>query len=331
MIIQEIKLKKKFFFFNEYVSIVTSEGKISLEESWDSGIVDKLNDKLKGFKIESADDFERLKESVKEFGIDKYSIIEKVVSDNLKMFWRFFDPAAVQVPRPMSVILRKDKGVKEYVVFSLSASNFDAVVNANRHIADHVAKKISDVDNMKEEDILMIIREAIDNEHELVDFEIRLGVVLDNFIDGKYRYANEDFDSEQQYGFVSKLIDSYGVFYFENPFREDDLSLYKKFSENYMIRCLVCLNSKINEYTKRIQEKAFNTVIAKFVDVPSFKADVNFFKDKKINIIAEANVNMNIVVGLGIPLIKMYDDAAGNDAARKISNIVNEIAESKKT
>ncbi len=318
-------------FFKEEVVIVTNDGKISLKETWDQYLVKKINEKLKGFKIESGNDFTRLKEALTDFGNDKYSAIEMALVNHIKNFWRFFNPGAVQVPRPMSIVFRKDIGIKEFVVFSLNAKNFEGALNANRSISDYLAKKIKDQEEMKEENILMLIKEAIDREHELADFELRIGVVFNNYSNGKYNYTKGSLDNNKQFDFVSKLIEKYDVCYVENPFREDDLDSYKKLLDKYSKKCLVCINSKINEYTESVKKKAVNIVFAKFEDVPSFKAELDFFKDNKIHTVVEGVRDiMDIVVGLGIPLVKLTDDDKGNFAAKRLVEIADEIIAFKK-
>lgn len=314
MIINEIKLTSGLLFLKKEVVLLTDQGKISLDVVWDEKEVGKLNEKLKGFSIESADDFDKLKEI---FGDEKYKVVEKVLLKSIKKLWRFFDPAAVQIPRPVSVVYSKEKGIKEFVVFSLNAKSFDIALNSNLRITDYLDKKIKDDDNLREEDILMFIREAIDKEHEVVDFEIRVGVVFDKY-------------NDKQFEFVSKLIDNYGIVYVENPFDEGDFKNYKKLTKKYGTKCLICMNSKINEYTKGVDKLAFNTLVAKFVDVSSFRTDISFFKDNKMNIVVEGDVDlMNVFIGLGIPLVKLRDDSLSRGASKKIVSIGKEIFEDK--
>ncbi len=326
MIIKEFKSSKSFLFFKEETVIVTDQGKISLDDKWDISLIEKLNDKSKCFKIESAEDFTTLKGILDEIDKEKYKIIEKEIIKSIKNFWRFFNPTVVQVPRPVYVVFNKENGAREFVVFSLNARDFEAVVNSCRHISDTLKKKIPDTTKLKEEEILMAIKEAIDSEHELVDFELRMGIVFNNFNNGMYEYTDGNLDSLQQFGFISKLIDSYSVAYVENAFGEEDLDSYRKLNGKYKNKCLICSNSKINEYSRGIGTNAFNAVVIRFNDIPSFKTDISFFKDNNINIIFEGeNYIMDIVVGLGIPLVKLHDDKLSNETARRIKEIVQEI------
>src|SRR3989338_9072640 len=201
MIIKEIKLNKKFFFIDE-ILILTDTDKISLKAEWDQDLVNKINSIVKDFKIESANDFSRLSRALeKVLDHDKYAILENSIFNNIKYGWRIFDPALRQVPRPMNVVLKKNRGIKEFVVFSLNTKDFSAALAANHHVTDFLIKRIKNPGEMKEEDILMLIREAIDREHELVEFELRIGVVFNNYENGKYTYLDKTLDDEQQYDF----------------------------------------------------------------------------------------------------------------------------------
>ena len=182
---------------------------------------------------------------------------------------------------------------------------------------------------MKEEDILMLIREAIDREHELVEFELRIGVVFNNYENGKYTYLDKTLDDEQQYDFVSSLIKNYSVAYVENPFAENNLDLYKRLLTNHRKKSLITMNSKINEYSIGIDKKAFNTVVAKFDTIANFKNDVDFFREKNLNIVAEDANLMDVVVGLGIPLIKIRDSKYSNDSLKRLNIIIDEISGTK--
>ncbi len=328
MIIKEVKLSSGFLFIKETLNIITNEGKINLEEKFDSKLVQELNIKLKDFEINSAEDFTKLKEKLKDLDNEKYLIIEKAIINNIKNFWSFFDPTITQVPRPMCVVYEKEKGIKKFIVFSLNANNFDAVITSCRKVTDFLKKK--DISKLKDEDILMLIKEGIDKEHELVNFELRIGVVLDNFENGNYIYNGYELDENKQFEFVSKLIEKYSVVYVENPFNETNLEVYKKLNNKFKSICLICLNSKINEYSEGINKKCFNTLIAKYLNISSFKTEALFFKDQGLNTIVEQNPDIiDVVVGLGIPLIKIEDDKNVYQISRKIKNISDEIVKFK--
>ncbi len=317
-------------FLGKSIIIVTDQGDISLKADLDSNFISKLNEKLKNFKIESANDFSKLKNNLKELDQEKYSEIERALFNKIKSPWRFFNPASSQVPRPMNVVLNKTVGANSFVVFSLNAKNFSGALDSNRHVTDYVAKKIKNPDEMKEEDILMIIKEGIDNTLELVDFELRVGIIFNNYSNGKYNYSDNSLNDQEQYEYVSKLIEKYGISYVENPFAENNLEMYKKLADNYRHMCLICMNSKINEYSRGLEKKSFNTVVVKFIYIASFKVDVDFFNSKGLNLVVDGrNSVADLAVGLRIPLVKIMDDKNGEQVARRLALIAEEIVANK--
>ena len=321
MIINSVKLNKKLLFSDE-VQIFTDTDKILIKEEWNENLVNELNKKLQNFKIKNADDFVELKKKLRELKEENYSALENAIFSNIKSPWKFFNSEAKQVPRPMAVVCTKNKGIKEFLIFSLNARNFVIALEANRHVADNVAKMLSKTKNSSEEDILITIKEAIDKEHELVDFEIRIGAVFDNYENGKYVYENKNLTEEEQYKYVSKLIDKYSLVYAENPFHTENLKSYEKLAENYRKKCMICIN---NENIKA-EKKYFNTAIIKSKDIATLKASADYLKEKKFNIVYSGNSGfVDAVVGLNIQLIKISDDKEGNEAVRRLNMIAQEI------
>ena len=257
MIINNVKLSRNIFLKQEVV-LETNNKKISLGELWEQEIVNKLNKQLMDFKIETYQDFIKLKDKLKWLDNEKYKLLETKLINSIPKFWKFFNPGIRGVPRPMIRVWEKVTGIKEFFVFSLNARDFEAALNANRHIIDNLKNK--NLQDLEEEKILMKIREAIDEEHALVDFEIRIGLIFNNFEKGKYQYKNKNLNKEEQLEFVKKLINNYGVCYVENPFSEKDLDSYEKLRE-LRSKSLICINSKINNYDKAIDKDAFSSNI----------------------------------------------------------------------
>lgn len=325
MIIQNVKLNKRLF-FSDRVVITTDKNKISFEAEWNDGFVNEIDKKLRNFKIESGNDFITLREKFKDLNGEKYFLIENAIFKSIKNPWIFFNPAAFQVPRPVSVVYKKDTGIREYMVFSLNAKNFLVALDANRHVADRLKKKLENAENPDEKGILIAVKEAADEEHGLIDFELRLGVVFDNYKNGKYIYSGKSLSPEEQLDFVSNLVEKYNLVYAENPFFEGDLKMYKKLTDRFRKNGIICMNSKINDYTKGTDKKAFNGAVLKFENLASMKMDADNLREEKINIIVDgAEDAMDAAVGLGIPLVKITDDRKGNDAADRLNRISEEI------
>jgi enolase len=325
MIIKEIKRTKGFLLIKSKIILDTTDGSFDFEYALTDSEIIKLNSKIKDFKIETSEDFVRLKNSLK--SSDKeYSFIEEVLLKNIKKPWKLFGSVS-QIPRPINVVYRKETGIKEFVVFSLNTKSFDTAYNSGLKVVDYVNKKSQ---GLTEEQILMLIKEAIDREHAFVDFELRIGVVFNNFVNGKYEYGDKKLNTKEQLEYIAKLIENYSVCYVENPFSEKDLDSYKALANDYRRMCLVCMNSKINEYSKPIKNKVLNTVVAKFDNVVDFQKEVLNFKDAGLNVVFNADIRgIDAAIGLGIPLVKIYDDAEGNKIAKKITEIQKQITEEK--
>ncbi len=329
MIIQNVELNKRLF-FSDRVLINTDKKRIFFETEWSENLVNEINRKLSNFKIESGNDFVMLRRRLGNLDEKKYFTIENAIFSSIENKWRFFNPSAFQVPRPLSVVYRKNKGVNEYIVFSLNAKNFFVALDANRHVADKLKKKLENTENPDEKDVLITLKEAADEEHKLIDFELRFGVAFNNYRNGKYVYNNKSLSPEEHFNFVCKLIEEYNLVYIENPFFEGDIKLYKKLTDRFRKKGIICMNSKINDYTKGLNNRAFNGAVLKFENLANMKSDAENFIDEKINLIVEGvDDAMDAAVGLGIPLVKITDDRTGNAAADRLNRISEEILKSR--
>jgi len=325
MIIKNVELNRRLF-FSDRVLINTDKKRISFEAEWSENLVNEISRKISNFRIESGNDFVMLRRILGNIDEKKYFVIENAIFKSIENQWRFFNPSAFQVPRPLSVVYKKNKGISEYIVFSLNAKNFLVALDANRHVADKLRKKLENAENPDEKDVLITLKEAADEEHGLIDFELRFGVTFNNYRNGKYVYNGKSLSSEEQFDFVCSLIEKYNLVYIENPFFEGDIKLYKKLTDRFRKKGIICMNSKINDYTKGLNKRAFNGAVLKFENLANMKNDAENFTDGKINIIVEgADDAMDAAVGLGIPLVKITDDKTGNAAADRLNRISEEI------
>lgn len=328
MIIKEVKLEQRLF-FSDKVVVLTDRGKIFFPaEGWEEKEIKNLNSLLNDFRIENVDDLAAMRRKLKSLSNEKYLIIEGALLNQFESVWKFINQSAVQVPRPMSIVF--SNSAMEFVVLSLNAKNFSVALNSNRHIIDKVSKRTEKLSNVVEKDILIAIKEAVDEEHALVDFEIRLGVVFNNCKNNKYIYGDRALNKEEQFDFVSKLISKYDLVYVENPFSEEDFEMYKKLADKFRKKSLICINSSDETYSRSAEKKAFNCAVARFSSVAGLSSNVNFFREKKLNIVAEGREDaVEAAVGLGIPIVKLTDDKTGNSAANKLNRISEQILASR--
>src|SRR3989344_5815789 len=213
MIIKEIKLNKGLIFKKEGLVIISDEGKSEVNIKLDNSVFDIVKNKLQ----------------------------DRIINKDAK-----------QIPRPMCLILKKNKGIKEFYLISLNAKNFDGAVSASRDVSSIVEKKLNNIkkDDVDDEDLLDIIKEAIDKVFQDIDFELRICIGYGDSSSDNYLYSNKTLNEQEQLEYVKKLINKYELFYVENPFHEGKFESYIKLTNEMKNKCLICLKSRINEYTE---------------------------------------------------------------------------------
>ena len=148
----------------------------------------------------------------------------------MKKPWKLLTEKPTQIPRPMSIIFSKDLGVKEFLIFSTTSQHFDAALNANNQVTGEVNKRLVNEDRktISDEKLFIIIKEGIDEVFKDLNFDLRLGIRLDNHSNGKYLYNGKELNGAEQLEYVKTMIETYGLIYVENPFYENEIELYKK-------------------------------------------------------------------------------------------------------
>jgi len=327
MIIQEIKYSSGFFFKKPEIVIVTDEGKKNLNIVVNKEQVKKLNSALAGTKINSLQDLEKIKKDINDI-LPKYTDeIQLGILNSSKNSWMIVNKVTRQVPRPVYAIYKKEIGIKEFFILSLNSKNFDTTLNAFHDISSKTNKKISDEKIESDERIISIIKESIDEIYSDLDFEIRIGVAFDNYSNGKYIYYDKQLTEDEQVKYLQKLIDVYDLLYLETPFYENNSETYKKFTEEHRNICLISINSKINDYTKALNENICNTLIYKYDNIKDFRINIQNIKDHKMNIILEGDSRLiNLAAGFMIPLIKINNNNK-NDILKQITQTTNSIQE----
>ena len=325
MIIKQIKYGSGILFSKNRFVVTSDEGKSSVDLKLNDSVVKEISGKLDGFVINNLNDLENAFENIKGLNEDARKTIELAIFNSSQHGWKIIDKNSKQIPRPMCLIFKKDNGVKEVYVTSLNSSNFDGVVNAAKEVALLVEKK-ADKKNFNDEELLLFVKEAVDEVFKDLDFELRIGVRFDNYEKGKYVYSDKVLNDDEQYEYVSKLIRAYGLVYVENTFFEDRLNFYKKLNNEFTHACMICMNSRINDYTQGVDKKAFNAAFLHYNNFKQFKADLNNLMRNKINIILGADVNLiNFVVGFKLPIVKLVDANINDQFTRKLFQIVAEM------
>ena len=322
MIIKDFRRSKLVFLKNNYV-IATSKKKISID--LEPNTAEIIKNKIIGFEINKPEDFTELKKRLNQIDEQSYKILEEGLIASMDKPWKFFNKEAKQMPRPMSVVYsNKNFGVKQIFVLSPDSNNFEAALNANFLVSSELNKKIKG-ELKNEEELLILIKEALDTVFEYVKFDLRMGVAFDNHNNGKYIYKDKQLNEQEQIKYVKELVNTYNLIYVENPLYEGNTETYKELSEEIRHKCFVCINSKINEYDMHVNEKSFNTVLLKFNSVSQFISDASNFKENNLNIVAENNSNADLIVALNIPIIKLENH--NTQLIRRLTNINHELME----
>src|SRR3989344_5205145 len=252
MIIKEIKLNKGLIFKKEGLVIISDEGKSEVNIKLDNSVFDIVKNKLQDRIINNINDFEKLCDDLADIDMNIRRHIETGILNSSNAGWKIINKDAKQIPRPMCLILKKNKGIKEFYLISLNAKNFDGAVSASIDVSSIVEKKLNNIkkDYVDDEDLLDIIKEAIDKVFQDIDFELRICIGYGDSSSDNYLYSNKTLNEQEQLEYVKKLINKYELFYVENPFYEGKFEFYIKLTNEMKNKCLICLKSRINEYTE---------------------------------------------------------------------------------
>lgn len=322
MIIKDFRRSKLVFWKDKFV-IATSEKKTSIDIKQNTAEI--IKSKIIGFEINKPEDFAELSKRLNQIDEQSYKTLEEGLIFSMNKPWKFFNKEAKQVPRPMSAVYsNKDFGIKQIFVLSPDSNNFEASLNANFLVISELNKKIKG-ELKNEEELLIVVKEALDTVFEYVKFDLRMGVAFDNYNNGKYIYKNKQLTEAEQIEYVKGLVNIYNLIYVENPIYEGSVKGYKELSEEIRHKCFVCINSRINEYGIHIYNKNFSTVLLKFGSVAQFISDAKNFKENNLNIVAENNSNADLVVALDIPIIKLEDH--NTQLIRRLTDINHELME----
>jgi len=87
------------------------------------------------------------------------------------------------------------------------------------------------------------------------------------YADGRYRYKDQTLDSEGQVGFVTKLVDKYGLRYVEDPFDQEAFGAFAQLTRAVGTKTLVIgddiFTSDARRLARGIQEGSSNAVLIK--------------------------------------------------------------------
>ena len=150
--------------------------------------------------------------------------------------------------------------IQEFLILPVGASNITEAVFANSNVHKRIGELIKAKDttftggkgdeggwapNLTNEDALSIQAKACEEVGNEIGIEIRpcLDMAASEMWDGdKYVYAREGVsrDIGEQIDFVEEIIDTYNMFFVEDPIQESDFDGFSELTRKVGDRCLIC-------------------------------------------------------------------------------------------
>lgn len=246
--------------------------------------------------------------------------------------------------------------IQEFLVVPIGAKNMVEAVFANasihKKLKELIQKKDSNftggkgdeggwVPNITNDDALEIQAQACE---EVGD---ELGIVIKPSLDmaaselwdakkEKYVYAQDGIerDTGEQIDYVKNIIDTYGMFYVEDPFDEADFDGFSQLTAKVGNKCLICgddlfvTNKEI--LSKGIEVKAANAIIIKPNQIGSLSetyATVKLAKENNVVPVVSHRSGettddtiAHLAVGFGAPMIKT--GAIGGERIAKLNELI---------
>jgi hypothetical protein len=325
MIIKYIENRAGFLFFSkDKIVVISDEQEGSVLGTLDEKIVKELNEKLKDYNVASKEDWIKIQEICGE----SWDILQEAFFKSSKKLWQSFNKDANQLPRPLSLIAKKDTGIKEFYVLSLNSPDFTQALYVNERIDGMVRLKLEkqginpkadglyyNVDDAK---IIDAMKEAITEVSKGVLFAIKIAVNFSNFENGKYKYLNGEKTPQEQLDYVKGLIYESNLIAVINPFDINDKNNYSKLKEKVAGECLITV-----ENYEKLGEKEIDFVLIKSNDIKLLNSAQKNLREKKINIMFDGNPD--ICAGFSFPILRL--DKNSYKTIERVSKIREEIKE----
>ncbi|HEV2519644.1 MAG TPA: enolase C-terminal domain-like protein [Thermoplasmata archaeon] len=115
-----------------------------------------------------------------------------------------------------------------------------------------------------------LLAEACERASDAVGYPVKPGVDLaasEFYEGGRYRYQEQTLDAEGQVGFVSHLVDRYGIAYVEDPFDEEDFDSFAALTRAVGSKALVVgddlYTTRVERLRQGIERRSTNAVLIK--------------------------------------------------------------------
>ncbi len=246
--------------------------------------------------------------------------------------------------------------IQEFLVVPVGAKNMSEAVFANVSVHKKLKELISLKDsnftggkgdeggwvpNVSNDTALEIQTQACEEVSNELGFEIKpaLDMASSEFWDsdkGKYVYGQDGIERDigEQVEYVKDIIETYGMFYVEDPFDENDFDGFSQLTAACGDKCLICgddlfvTNSEILK--KGIEQKAANAIIIKPNQIGSLSqtyATVKLAKENNVVPVVSHRSGettddtiAHLAVAWGSPIIKT--GAVGGERIAKLNELI---------
>ena len=265
-----------------------------------------LSKELINFNLEKFNDFKKLEnllkkhdksEDLNKIGGNLIIALEFAMLNCFKQPWKFINPEAKQLPRPLGNVIGGGAHVKagtdfqEFLLTSFNANDFSKSVDANNLIYKLVKKRLGFFFNKKtdegawapnltESEVLNILSEITRAVSKKTDIDVKIGldVAASNiYKDKKYVYKNKTLTRDEQIEYITELVEQYHLVYVEDPLEENDFKGFNELTKRLKSRCFICGDDLIATNPSLLKKhlEDVNAVIVKPNQIGSFSIFFN--------------------------------------------------------
>jgi enolase len=307
--------------------------------------------------IEKFDDLQRIEDIIDghvgantSFALES-AILKAMAKEQKKQIWELINPNAKTFPRLVGNCIgggkhSKTSGKKpDFQEFLLipKTNNIEeafAIMKGGKEFAGQLLKKLDGNFNEKKNDENAWVASITDKDvlDLLKQLNLPLGIDAASstfFKRKKYLYNNPIFKrtDEEQFFYISNMIENFDLFYIEDPFDEEDFKIFAKLRKKYPDRLIVGDDLTTTNY-KRVSEAIKNKSINGLIVKPNqigFLSEVKrvckLAKDNNIKIIfshrsgeTEESILADLAFGFGADFLKC--GITGKEREVKIKRLI---------
>lgn len=226
------------------------------------------------------------------FAVSVASAAAEAKARSIPLF-KLLDGSAKLLPFPLGNVLGGGKhagngspDIQEFLVSSVGAGDPWMAINGNINVHRQVRKLLEKRDpqfaggkgdegawapNLKDEEALEIVRNAVDATSKELGFKIIMGVDMASstfYSNGIYDYSRKGkkLNTEEQLAYVEKIAKTYDLQYVEDPFDEQDFESFADLTKglsNVLVVGDDIFVTNVSRLKKGIDKRAANAVILK--------------------------------------------------------------------